>query len=101
MMNYGIDEAWAFENCHPSEDCCACKSYQECRKYHLNPNLVYQKRNKVRVIDVRNAEAFVEKACDIFESCASVTKRFEAMCDLVSMWYDYHGRTSYDKPKDI
>lgn len=100
MMNYGIDEAWAFENCQPSEECCACKSYQKCRKYHLNPRLVYQKRNMVRVIDVRNAEAFVEKACDIIESGASVAKRIEAMYDLVAMWYEYHGRTGYDKPDD-
>lgn len=95
MWNYEIDEAWALENCTPSEDCCACKAYPKCLKYQ-NKKAVYQQRNKVRTFDVRNADAFVAKVCDIVESGTSVAKRFEAIYDLVALWYEYNGRTDYD-----
>ena len=101
MWSCEMDEAWAFENCQPSEECCACKSYQKCRKYHPNPKAVYQKRNMVRTTDVRSADSIIAKTCDIIESGASVEKRIEAMYDLVALWHEYHGSNGYDRPQDI
>lgn len=99
MWNYEIDEAWALENCKPSEECCACKAYPKCLKYQ-NKRAVYEQRNKVRQFDVRSAEAFIAKTCDIIESGASIEKRIRAMYDLVNLWYEYNGRSGYDKPQD-
>ena len=100
MWNCEMDEAWAFENCRPSEECCACKSFKKCQQYHPNIKAVYDQRNVVRTIDVRSAEAFVAKACDIIESGASIKKRITAMYDLVALWYEYNGRDGYDRPQD-
>ena len=99
MWNYEIDEAWALDNCKPSEECCACKAYPKCLKYQ-NKRAVYEQRNKVRTFDVRNAEAFIAKTCDILESGASKDKKLIALYDLMTMWYEYYGRDGYDRPAD-